>query len=148
MQIQKTLSVVSGISIYAHDQILICQGSQETKMQMRRAFRFELCPSGAQARLMSQFAGSCRYVYNRTLATEKSLYGKDKAHRFNYVECANRLVLWKKKHSFLKECHSQVLQKALKDLEKGYKNFFCQESEISKVQKEISARFIPIPAGV
>ena len=117
-------------------------------MQIRRAFRFELCPSGAQARLMSQFAGSCRYVYNRTLATEKSLYGKDKAHRFNYVECANRLVLWKKKHSFLKECHSQVLQQALKDLEKGYKNFFCQESEISKVQKEISARFIPIPAGV
>ncbi len=54
-------------------------------MQIRRAFRFELCPSGAQARLMSQFAGSCRYVYNRTLATEKSLYGKDKAHRFNYV---------------------------------------------------------------
>lgn len=30
----------------------------------------------------------------------------------------------------------------------GIQEFFCQESEISKVQKEISARFIPIPAGI
>ena len=107
-------------------------------MQIRRAFRFELCPSGAQARLMSQFAGSCRYVYNRTLATEKSLYGKDKAHRFNYVECANRLVLWKKKHSFLKDCHSQVLQQALKDLEKGYKNFLPRERNFQGSKRNFS----------
>ena len=116
-------------------------------MQIRRAFRFELCPSGAQARLMSQFAGSCRYVYNRTLATEKSLSGKDKAHRFNYVECANRLVLWKKKHSFLKECHSQVLQQALKDLEKGYKNFFAKRAKFPRFKKKFQRDSFRFPQG-
>ena len=116
-------------------------------MQIRRAFRFELCPSGAQARLMSQFAGSCRYVYNRTLATEKSLYGKDKAHRFNYVECANRLVLWKKKHSFLKDCHSQALQQALKDLEKGYKDFFAQRAKFPRFKKKFQRDSFRFPQG-
>ena len=116
-------------------------------MQIRRAFRFEVCPSGAQARLMSQFAGSCRYVYNRTLATEKSLYGKDKAHRFNYVECSNRLVLWKKKHSFLKDCHSQVLQQALKDLEKGYKNFFAKRAKFPRFKKKFQRDSFRFPQG-
>lgn len=116
-------------------------------MLIRRAFKFELCPSGAQARLMSQFAGCCRYVYNRTLATEKSLYGKDNAHRFNYVECANRLIQWKKKHTFLKDCHSQVLQQALKDLEKGYKNFFAKRANFPRFKKKFQHDSFRFPQG-
>ncbi|WP_438709497.1 helix-turn-helix domain-containing protein [Turicimonas muris] len=43
-------------------------------MQMRRAFRFELCPKCAQARFDEPIcAGSVRYVYNRTLAAESHL---------------------------------------------------------------------------
>ncbi len=117
-------------------------------MQIRRAFRFELCPSGAQARLMSQFAGSCRYVYNRTLATEKSLSGKDKAHRFNYVECAsNRLVLWKKKHSFLKRVSFSSPPTSIERFGEGLQEFFCQESEISKVQKKFQRDSFRFPQG-
>ena len=84
---------------------------------------------------------------NRTLATEKSLYGTDKAHRFNYVECANRLVLWKKKHSFLKECHSQVLQQALKDLEKGCKNFLPKRAKFPRFKKKFQRDSFRFPQG-
>ncbi|MBS6958903.1 MAG: helix-turn-helix domain-containing protein, partial [Proteobacteria bacterium] len=68
-----------------------------------------------QIQLMMQFCGCARYVYNRTLSLEKSLYEKDSKHSFKYTEAANRLPGWKKKNPFLKKCHSQVLQQSLKD---------------------------------
>lgn len=116
-------------------------------MQIKRPFKFELCPSGAQARLMGQFAGCCCYVYNRTLATEKSLYDKDNKCRFNYVECAKRLIDWKKKHSFLKDCHSQVLRQTLKDLDKGYKNFFAKGANFPRFKKKFQHDSFRFPQG-
>lgn len=77
-----------------------------------------------QSQLMKQFCGCARYVYNRTLSLERSLYKKDDKHSFKYAEAANRLPEWKKKNPFLKECHSQVLQQSLKDLDQAYTNFF------------------------
>ena len=94
------------------------------QLLIRRAFKFELKPNGMQIQLMKQFCGCARYVYNRTLSLEKSLYKKDSKHSFKYTEAANRLPEWKKKNPFLKECHSQVLQQSLKDLEQAYTNFF------------------------
>ena len=73
-----------------------------------------------QSQLMKQFCGCARYVYNRTLSLEKSLYKKDSKHSFKYTEAANRLPEWKKKNPFLKECHSQVLQQSLKDLDQAF----------------------------
>ncbi len=43
-------------------------------MERLAAYRFELCPDGAQRRGMRRFAGSCRYVYNRALASQKERY--------------------------------------------------------------------------
>ena len=71
-------------------------------MLIRTAFKFELKPNGRQARQISQFCGCARYVYNRTLSLEKSLYAKDNKHSFRYTEAANRLPEWKSKHPFLK----------------------------------------------
>ncbi|WP_367400830.1 helix-turn-helix domain-containing protein, partial [Parasutterella excrementihominis] len=51
-------------------------------MLIRTAFKFELKPNGRQARQISQFCGCARYVYNRTLSLEKSLYAKDNKHSF------------------------------------------------------------------
>lgn len=93
-------------------------------MLIRRGFKFELKPNGMQIQLMKQFCGCARYVYNRTLSLERSLYKKDNKHSFKYAEAANRLPEWKKKNPFLKECHSQVLQQSLKDLDQAYINFF------------------------
>lgn len=85
-------------------------------MLIRRAFKFELKPDGRQACQIGKFCGCARYVYNRTLSLEKSLYAKDDKHSFRYTEATKRLPEWKNKHPFLKECHSQVLQQSLKIL--------------------------------
>ena len=71
-------------------------------MLIRRGFKFELKPNGMQIQLMKQFCGCARYVYNRTLSLEKSLYKKDSKHSFKYTEAANRLPEWKKKNPHAK----------------------------------------------
>ena len=104
-------------------------------MLIRRGFKFELKPNGMQIQLMKQFCGCARYVYNRTLSLEKSLYKKDSKHSFKYTEAANRLPEWKKKNPFLKECHSQVLQQSLKDLDQAYTNFFRKRANFPKYKE-------------
>ncbi|MFQ9391653.1 MAG: RNA-guided endonuclease InsQ/TnpB family protein [Parasutterella excrementihominis] len=118
------------------------------QLLIRRAFKFELKPNGMQIQLMKQFCGCARYVYNRTLSLEKSLYKKDSKHSFKYTEAANRLPEWKKKNPFLKECHSQVLQQSLKDLEQAYINFFRKRANFPKYKKKFQHDSIRFPQGV
>ena len=101
-----------------------------------------------QIQLMMQFCGCARYVYNRTLSLEKSLYKKDSKHSFKYTAAANRLPGWKKKNPFLKKCHSQVLQQSLKDLELAYINFFEKRSNFPKYKKKFQHDSIRFPQGV
>ena len=115
-------------------------------MLIRRAFKFELKPDGRQACQIGKFCGCARYVYNRTLSLEKSLYAKDNKHSFRYAEVTKRLPEWKNKHPFLKDCHSQVLQQSLKDLDRAYTNFFKKEKRAnfpgSKRKTSSSTRFV------
>jgi putative transposase len=39
-----------------------------------QAFKFELRPNGAQRQQMRCFAGSCRFVYNKGLALQKTRF--------------------------------------------------------------------------
>ena len=118
------------------------------QLLIRRAFKFELKPNGMQIQLMKQFCGCARYVYNRTLSLERSLYKKDNKHSFKYAEAANRLPEWKKKNPFLKECHSQVLQQSLKDLDQAYINFFRKRANFPKYKKKFQHDSIRFPQGV
>ena len=119
-----------------------------TCVLIRRGFKFELKPNGIQIHLMKQFCGCARYVYNRTLSLEKSLYKKDNKHSFRYAEAANRLPEWKKKNPFLKECHSQVLQQSLKDLDRAYTNFFEKRAGFPKYKKKYQHDSIRFPQGI
>ena len=101
-----------------------------------------------QIQLMKQFCGCARYVYNRTLSLERSLYKKDNKHSFKYAEAANRLPEWKKKNPFLKECHSQVLQQSLKDLDQAYTNFFRKRANFPKYKEKFRNDSIRFPQGV
>jgi len=115
---------------------------------IRRGFKFQLKPNGMQIQLMKQFCGFARYVYNRTLSLERSIYKKDNKHSFKYAEAANRLPDWKKKSPFLKDCNAQVLQQSLKDLERAYKNFFGKRANFPKYKKKYRHDSIRFPQGV
>ena len=92
-------------------------------------------PNSEQLRKMKQFCGCARFVFNRALAWQKERYEQDNNHKFSYTKIANLLPQWKKELIWLKECHSQVLQQSLKDLESAFKNFFQQRTDFPKFKR-------------
>ena len=103
-------------------------------MKICKAFQFELIPNGAQIRKMKRFCGCARFVFNRALAYQNEQYQADKSFKFSYNKVANWLPTWKKDKAlaWLKECHSQVLQQSLKDLERAFQNFFAKRADFPK----------------
>lgn len=108
------------------------------QLLIRRGFKFELKPNGMQIQLMKQFCGCARYVYNRTLSLEKSLYKKDSKHSFKYTAAANRLPGWKKE-SFFKEMPQPGASAVIKGFGTGLYQFFRETIEFSKIQEKVSA---------
>lgn len=105
-------------------------------MEIRQGFKFRLKPKYPQIVKMRQFAGCCRFVWNKALAIEKDNY-EETGKRLGYNNLAGLLVKWKKddETSFLKGAHSQILQQSLKDLDTAYKNFFEKRNEFPKCKK-------------
>ena len=99
-------------------------------------------PNGTQVRKMKRFCGCVRFVFNWALAYQNEQYQADKSFRFSYNKVANLLPTWKKDKAFvwLKECHSQVLQQSLKDLERAFQNFFKHKTKFSKNWQKLTAK--------
>lgn len=116
-------------------------------MQLLKAFKFELMPNGAQIRRLKQFCGCSRFVFNRALAYRNEQYEADKSFKFSYNKIANLLPEWKRELTWLKDCHSQVLQQALKDLESSFKNFFAKRSDFPKFKRKGEKDSFRFPQG-
>ncbi|WP_410686247.1 RNA-guided endonuclease InsQ/TnpB family protein [Avibacterium paragallinarum] len=116
-------------------------------MQLRKAFKFEIMPNGNQIRRIKQFCGCSRFVFNRALAWQNEQYEQDKSIKFSYTKLANLLPQWKKELLWLKECHSQVLQQSLKDLESAFKNFFQKRADFPKFKKKGVKESFRFPQG-
>ena len=101
-----------------------------------QAYRFRLRPDRNQARKMRQTAGSCRFVYNMGLEVQKSRFDKG-LPKLGYAALCKELTSWKasEKTKFLSQVPAQPLQQALKDLERGYCNFFTKRAEFPKFKK-------------
>ena len=86
---------------------------------------------------MRRFAGCCRFLWNKALALEKQNYEAG-GKRFGYYALAGKLKEWKKEDdtSFLAEAHAQILQQALKDLDRAYKNFFAKRADFPRFKKK------------
>ena len=106
-------------------------------MQRLQAFKYELMPSGEQARDMRRFAGSCRFVYNKALALQKANY--EAGGKFvGYVAMAKHLTEWRNgsETPWLKDAPVHPLQHALKDLERAYKNFFAKRAMFPRFKRK------------
>ncbi len=119
----------------------------EQIMLVRKAFKFELMPNGEQTRKMKQFAGCSRFVFNKALAYQNEQYEADKSFKFSYNKLANLLPEWKSESVWLKDCHSQVLQSSLKDLESSFKNFFAKRADFPKFKRKGSKESFRFPQG-
>ena len=72
---------------------------------------------------MKQFAGCCRFVWNKALALQKERH--DAGERtLGYNKMAILLPAWKTEHPFLNEAPSQALQQVLMNLDRAIKDAF------------------------
>lgn len=106
-------------------------------MERLQAYKFQLRPKAGQESLMRRFAGCCRFLWNKALALEKETYEKE-GKRLGFSLLCEALRDWKKENdtSFLAEAHSQILQQALKDLDRAYKNFFAKRADFPRFRRK------------
>ena len=118
-----------------------------TSMKRLQAYKFELMPNGEQTRLMRQYAGACRFVYNKALAWQNAQYQADNTFKFSYTKIANLLPQWKGELPWLKAAPSQSLQQLLKHLEAGFRNFFAKRTDFPRFKKKGMSDSFSFPQG-
>lgn len=105
-------------------------------MLIRKAYKFKLKTTPKIEENLSQFAGCCRFLWNKALALNLKRLEEKQALMW-YQELAFWLTFWKKteEHSFLKEAHSQPLQQTLKHLERAFKDGFDAKQPHKRLPK-------------
>jgi putative transposase len=98
-------------------------------MIIRKAFKYRLKPTRRIESKLNQFAGCCRYVWNKGLALQKELLDQKKSC-LSYNKMAAFLRDWKAQPetNFLKDCHSQSLQQTLMAIDKAIKDAFDKKN--------------------
>jgi putative transposase len=88
-------------------------------MIVRKGFKYRLYPNREQQRKLAVQFGHARYIYNWGLSESQ-----EKCPGYDHL--ARQLPILKRsaETTWLKEAHSQVLQQALKDLDRAFQNFF------------------------
>lgn len=91
---------------------------------MQKGVKFRICPNREQQKVISQTLGCCRFIYNKGLAMRKEAYGK--GDKTGYPQTSAMLTELKKREefAFLKAVDSIALQQSLRDLDRGFVNFF------------------------
>ncbi|HHS9665283.1 TPA: RNA-guided endonuclease InsQ/TnpB family protein [Klebsiella quasipneumoniae subsp. quasipneumoniae] len=118
-------------------------------MKRLQAFKFQLRPNGQQELDMRRFAGACRFVFNRALALQNENHEAGNKY-IPYTKMASCLIGWKSHPDtqWLKDAPSQPLQQSLKDLERGYKNFFQKRAAFPRFKKRGQNDAFRYPQGV
>lgn len=91
---------------------------------MQKGIKFRIYPNREQKNLINQTLGCCRLIYNRGLAMRDEAFGN--GNKIGYTQTSAMLTELKKSDNFafLKEVDSVALQQSLRDLDRGFVNFF------------------------
>ena len=92
---------------------------------IQTTYRYRLDPTSEQERLLNQFAGARRFVWNWALNQKRQHY-QQTGTMLSYNNLAAELTQMKQQPAtaWLREMDSQSLQQALRDLDSAYQHFF------------------------
>ncbi|MGB9500297.1 MAG: RNA-guided endonuclease InsQ/TnpB family protein [Dissulfuribacterales bacterium] len=105
-------------------------------MKIRKAYKFRLKTNREQECLFQQFSGCCRFVWNLTWSLNR--YRLDNhLPLIRYYESTWFLTLWKQseEYGFLREAPAQVLQQALKDLDRAIRDGFDKSQPLKRMPR-------------
>jgi putative transposase len=110
----------------------------------RRAYRFRMRPTPAQAHALNRMAGARRFVWNWALRRRKDHYAAT-GRSIGFEQLSAELTLLKQQPGmeWLGDVDSQALQQALRDLHRAFTNFFEKRARYPrfKSRKRDAARF-------
>ncbi len=91
---------------------------------MKKGVQFRIYPNKAQKNLINQTFGCCRLIYNKGLAMREEAFKI--GTKIGYSQTSAMLTELKKQDdfAFLKLVDSIALQQTLRDLDRGFTNFF------------------------
>jgi putative transposase len=117
-------------------------------MIIRKGYKYRLQTKPETRETFAQFAGACRFVWNKVVALNEGRYQAG-VPRLTYGDAAGALPLWKQseEYGFLADVHSQVLQQCLKDLDRAYMNLFAGRAEPPTFRKKFLNDAFRFPQG-
>ena len=91
---------------------------------MNKGVKFRAYPNKEQQNLINRTLGCCRLIYNKGLAMRSVSYSN--GEKIGYNQTSAMLTDLKKQadFAFLKDVDSIALQQSLRDLDRGFKNYF------------------------
>lgn len=103
----------------------------------RKVYRFRMEPTRAQGEALLRMAGARRFVWNWGLARRKEAYAAT-GKGLTYNQQAAELTALKKQPemAWLKDVDSQLLQQALKDLDRAFKAFFEKRARFPRFKSK------------
>ena len=91
---------------------------------MQKGIKFRIYPNRKQKELICQTLGCCRLIYNKGLAMRNDAYKVGSNVGYNQTSAMLTELKKSEEFSFLKDVDSIALQQALRDLDRGFTNFF------------------------
>ena len=95
---------------------------------MQKGVKFRIYPNRAQQNLINQTFGCCRLVYNKGLALRNDAFADGRKIGYNQTSAMLTELKRSDDFAFLKDVDSIALQQALRDLDRGFVNFFQKRS--------------------
>ncbi len=91
---------------------------------MQKGIKFRIYPNKEQQHIINQTLGCCRLIYNKGLAMRNEAY--DNGYKIGYSQASAMLTELKRceEFAFLNVVDSIALQQSLRDLDRGFVNFF------------------------
>ena len=111
-------------------------------MLLRKVYRFRMRPTKPQQAALYRMAGARRFVYNWALHRRKSYYAKhDKSISARELSSELTAIKGEPDTHWLKEADSQMLQQALKDLNRAFDAFFQKRSRFPRFRSKKAGHF-------
>ena len=110
-------------------------------MEYTKSYKFRIYPTKIQVQTIEQTLGCCRFVYNHFLALRMESW-KTKKESVTYVQTSKLLTELKNHPDYvwLKAVDSMTLQESLRNLDRGYQNFFAKRAKYPKFKSKHNYR--------
>lgn len=120
--------------------MLIHKKQDHKETNMNKSIKFRAYPNKQQQKLINQTFGCCRLIYNKGLTMRND--GFTNGQKIGYMQTSKMLTTIKKQcdFAFLREVDSIALQQSLRDLDRGFKNFFEKRAKHPRFKSKHNKR--------